>query len=96
MVYSDGNAIRQRRMSRNTSVMSSFTIIDSSDINTELTHINRILRNELGEFEPITNSEAQEKIVELYKRIRFILIYFYKIRIRNKNIIVSMNTRETL
>jgi len=65
--------------------MSRFTTItDSWDINTGLTRKSWILWNELGESEPIFNWEAQENVIELYKRIRFTLIYSYKIRIRNK------------
>jgi len=74
--------------------MSRFTTTDFWDVNTELTHRHWILWNELGESEPIFNLEAQEKVVELYKRIHFTLIYSYKIRIRNKNTIVNRNTRE--
>jgi len=45
------------------------------------------LCNELVESKPIFNGGTREKIEELYERIRYILIYFYKIgNGNNKNI----------
>jgi len=65
--------------------MSRFATTDFWDNNAGFTRRNQILWNELGESEPVSNSETQEKVVELYKRIRYILIYSYKIRNGNKN-----------
>jgi len=52
--------------------MSRFAITDSWDTNAGLTRRNQILWNKLGESEPVSN--LGEKIEELYKRIRYILI----------------------
>jgi len=64
-------------------VMSRFATTDSWDANTGLTCRNRILWNKLGKSEPVSNLGARERIEELYKRIRYTLIYFYKIRDNN-------------
>jgi len=66
--------------------MSRFATTDSWDTNAGPTRRNGILWNELGKSEPVSNLGAREEVEELYKRIRYTLIYSYKIRNRNKNI----------
>jgi len=76
--------------------MSRFASADSWGTNAGLTRRNWILCNELGESEPIFNLGVRKKVEELYKRIRYILIYSYKIRNRNNGIqIVGTSIRET-